>query len=305
VTAAVAREGSPTGAPVGAPDDAPTVAAVLADAIARCAAAGVPEPRADAEVLLAHALGTSRAGLVLAARQPMPAGAAARFAAMLARRERREPVAYVLGEWEFWSCALAVDRRVLIPRPETELLVETALRLAPDARRILDCATGSGAVAVAVARERRDATVVASDLSDDALAVARTNVARHAPGVRLVRADLLSAWRDAAFDLVVTNPPYVPTPDLAGLEPEVRDFEPRLALAAGPDGLDVLDALLATAARVLRPGGWLVSEIGIGQSGRLRALADARAEWEPPVVVRDGAGIDRIFAVRSRPSEEG
>lgn len=286
-----------------ASDDAPTVAAVLAAAIARCEAAGVPEPRADAEVLLAHALGTSRTGLVLAARRPMPADAAARFAALLDRRERREPVSYIVGEREFWSCALAVDRRVLIPRPETELLVETALRLAPDARRILDCATGSGAVAVAVARERRDATVVASDVSPDALAVARTNTARHAPVVTLVCADLLAAWGDGAFDLVVTNPPYVADGDLSGLMPEVRDFEPRLALAAGLDGLDVLRVLLATVARVLRPGGWLVSEIGIGQAATLRALADALAEWEAPVVVRDGADIDRIFAVRRRKEE--
>lgn len=294
----------PAAAPDNAPTDAPTVAAMLAGAIARCAAAGVPEPRADAEVLLAHALGTSRAGLVLAARQPMPAAAAARVDALLARRARREPVAYILGEWEFWSCALAVDRRVLIPRPETELLVETALRLAPGARRILDCATGSGAVAVAVARERRDATVVASDVSPDALVVARTNVARHAPGVALVRADLLSAWRDGAFDLVVTNPPYVADADLADLEPEVRDFEPRRALAAGADGLDVLRALLATAARVLRPGGWLVSEIGMGQGPALRGLAAAGTEWEPPVVVRDGADIERIIGLRRRTAEE-
>lgn len=282
----------------------PTVADVLAAAIARCAAAGVPEPRADAEVLLAHALGTSRAGLVLAARRPMPLDAAARFDAMLARRERREPVAYVVGTREFWSCDLAVDRRVLVPRPETELLVETALRLAPDAGRILDCATGSGAVAVAIARERRGATVVASDVSADALAVARGNRARHAPDVALVRADLLSAWRDAAFDLVVTNPPYVAEPDLAGLMPEVRDFEPRLALAAGPDGLDVLRALLATGARVLRPGGWLVCEIGMGQAEALRGLVAAQPQWAPPVVVRDGAGIERIIGIRRQTTEE-
>jgi release factor glutamine methyltransferase len=140
-------------------------------------------------------------------------------------------------------------------------------------------------------------------VSPDALAVARVNVVRHAPTVGLVRADLLSAWRDGAFDLVVTNPPYVAAGDLPGLMPEVRDFEPRLALAAGPDGLDVLRVLLGTAARVLRPGGWLVSEIGLGQSDALRALANARAEWESPVVVRDGADIDRIFAVRRRKEE--
>ena len=165
---------------------------VLADAVRRLAAAGVPEPRADAEVLLAQALGTTRTALVAGARDPFPAGAAAVFAALVERRVRREPVHYLVGEREFWSLRFVVDRRVLVPRPETETLVETALRVGAGAGRVLDVCTGSGAVAAVLARELRAACVWASDVDPDALAVAWLNVARHAPRVGLVRADLLA-----------------------------------------------------------------------------------------------------------------
>jgi release factor glutamine methyltransferase len=277
-----------------------SVAGALAAAVARLAAAGVAEPRADAEVLLAHALGTTRAGLVVAARRPLAPAPAATFAALLARRAAREPLHYLVGEREFWSLPFAVDRRVLVPRPETELLVETALRLAPGARRVLDVGTGSGVVAAAVARERPAARVWAVDREAGALAVARANLARHAPGVALVRGDLVAAFRAAAFDLVVSNPPYCAAAELAGLEPEVRDHEPRAALVAGRDGLAALRALLADAPRVLEPGGWLVLELGAGQAPAVRAAAAAEGGWVAPETVRDAAGIERVFAARRR-----
>src|SRR5439155_346206 len=166
------------------------------------------------------------------------------------------PLHYILGEREFWSLPLAVDRRVLVPRPETELVVETALRLAPAARRVLDVGTGSGAIAAALARELPAARVWASDVDTDALAVARANLARQAPGVALVCGDLLAPFRTAAFDLVAANPPYVADAELGGLAPEVRDHEPPVALAAGPDGLAALGRLMAEAPRVLAAGGW-------------------------------------------------
>src|SRR5262249_52758328 len=151
-------------------------------------------------------------------------------------RVAREPVFHLTGEREFWSLPFAVDRRVLIPRPETELLVETACALAPGARRVLDVGTGSGGIAAALAPQLPGAAVWASDGSADALVVARRNLDRHAPGVALICADLLAPFREVAFDLVVANPPYCAAEEMGGLEPEVRDWEPRAALLAGDGG---------------------------------------------------------------------
>jgi release factor glutamine methyltransferase len=279
---------------------ADTVGGMLARAVARLGAAGVPEPDADARVLAAHALGTTRTGLFAAARDLVPPAAAARLEALLARRLRREPVAYVTGEREFWSLPLIVDRRVLIPRPETELLVETALRRCPAACAVLDCATGSGAVALALAAELPRARIWASDSSRDALAVARTNGARHAPRVRFVAGDLLAAFRDGCFDLVVANPPYLRDGEIAGLEPEVRDFEPRQALAAGPEGLDALRALVAEGARVLGPGGWLLLEIGAGQVQAVMGFLELDGRYTEIGIERDYAGIPRVVEARRR-----
>jgi release factor glutamine methyltransferase len=186
---------------------------------------------------------------------------------------------------------------VLAPRPESELLVETVLALAPQARRILDCGTGSGALAIVLARELPAAEVVASDWSDDALAVAGANLARLAPRVPLVRADWVAAFRGGAFDVVVANPPYVGRTALGRLAPEVRTWEPALALDGGPDGLEAIRTLLATAARVLAPGGWLVCELGSGQARAAREAA-ALAGWRDGQVRRDLAGRERVLAVR-------
>ena len=276
------------------------VGQALARAVARLRAAGVAEPEADAQVLLAHALGTSRAGLIAAARDPLPAEVARRAEAALRRRERREPVAYIVGEREFWSLPIAVDRRVLVPRPETELLVELGRRLAPDARRVLDCGTGSGAIAAALAIELANARVCASDRSLDGLAVAAINTRRHAPQVRLVGGDLLAPFRDAAFDLVVSNPPYCAEADLAALEPEVRDFEPRLALAAGAAGLDVLRTLVADGARVLAARGWMLVEVGAGQADTVRGFFERDLRYTSVVVEDDHAGIARVVGARRR-----
>jgi release factor glutamine methyltransferase len=272
---------------------------VLADAVRRLATAGVAEPRADAEVLLAHALGTTRTALVAGARDPFPPGAAATFAALVDRRVAREPVHYLVGEREFWSLPFVVDRRVLVPRPETEILVETALRVGAGARRVLDACTGSGAVAAVLARELRGASVWASDVDPDALAVARTNVARHAPGVALVRADLLAAFRAAAFDLVVANPPYVAEARFPGIAPEVRDWEPRVALAAGDDGLGLLRRLVADAPRVLAPGGWLVVEMSAGHAEPMRRIVGETGRYDAIEVARDHARVERVLAART------
>jgi len=272
---------------------------VLANAVRRLTAAGVAEPRADAEVLVAHVLGTTRTALVAGAGDPFPSGAAAAFAALVDRRVAREPVHYLVGEREFWSLPFAVDQRVLVPRPETETLVETALRIGAGARRILDVCTGSGAVGVVLARELRGARVWASDVEPDALAVARMNVVRHAPRVGLVRADLLAGFRVAALELVVANPPYVAEPRFPDIVPEVRDWEPRVALAAGADGLALLRRLVAEAPGVLVSGGWLVVEMGADHADAMRGIVAATGRYDGIEVVRDHAGVERVLAART------
>jgi release factor glutamine methyltransferase len=277
----------------------PTVATALAAAVARLAAAGVVEARADAEVLLAHVLGTTRTGLVLAAGRALEDGAAVHYDALVARAAAREPVHYLVGEREFWSMPLVVDRRVLIPRPVTELLVETALRVAPRAWRICDVGTGSGAIAAALARERPAAAVWASDRDRGALAVARANLARHAPRVMLACGDLTAAFRRGAFDLVVANLPYVANAELPTLAPEVRDHEPRLALSGGPDGLALLRRLVAAVPDVLMAGGWLVVECGRGQAPAVREALAAGGRFAEPLVTCDGDGIERVIAAEA------
>lgn len=280
-----------------------TVGRAVEEAAARLATAGVPEPRADAAVLAAHALGTTRAGLVTAARDPLAPAAGARLAHLVARRATREPLHYLVGVREFWSLPFAVDRRVLIPRPETELVVETALRVVPGARRVLDVGTGSGAVAAALARELPRAHVWASDVDPDALTVARANLGRHAPRVGLVRGDLLGFCRAGALDLIVSNPPYVAADELERLEPEIRTHEPRQALAGGADGLAALRALVAAAPAVLRPGGWLVVEMGAGQAPAVGGFVERDGRYAGAHTVCDAAGIERVLAAERADGE--
>lgn len=280
----------------------PTVAESVRDATVVLRAAGVAEPRADAEVLLAYVLDTNRADLVVRGAAPLGAEDAARFEALVDARRARTPLWHLVGRREFWSLAFGVDARVLTPRPETELLVETVVRLAPRGGIVVDAGTGSGAIAVAVARERPECRVLAVDVDADALAVAAANRARLAPRVQLVRADWLAACGSASVDVVVANPPYVPDEELATLAPEVRCHEPARALAGGADGLRAVVALVRDAAVVLRPGGWLIFEIGAGQAARACALLVGPA-WEPsPSVTPDLAGIPRCVTVRRRPA---
>lgn len=279
---------------------AATLGESIADAAATLAAAGVPEPRADAEVLLAHVLDTTRASLVARARHALDPASAARFAALVDVRCRRVPVWHLVGRREFWSLDFEVDARVLTPRPETEMLVEAVVRLAPEGGVVVDAGTGSGAIAVAVARERPDLRVLGVDVDRDALAVAAANVRRLAPGVGLVRASWLSACAPASVDVVVANPPYVPDAVLATLEPEVRVHEPERALAGGPDGMHEIARVVGEAAHVLVPGGWLVVEIGEGQGSAVRRSC-AGGAWEPgPLIRRDPAGVERCVSLRRR-----
>jgi release factor glutamine methyltransferase len=286
----------------------------LGAAVEGLRAAGVETPRRDAELLLAEAIGCDRARLAAEPGADVPAAAARRFGEMVRRRLRREPVAYILGRRGFRRIELAVDRRVLVPRPETELLVELAVELEP--RRVLDVGTGSGAIALAIADELPGCEVVATDTSAAALEVARANAERLglAERVEFVEGMLpspppvggeSSGPREPAFDLIVANLPYVAESEWGGLEPEVAEWEPREALLAGPDGLDAIRALLtdrrvAGLSRISRQtgnsvgGGAVALEVGAGQapavSEMLLEAGFAKVETRP-----DLAGIPRVI----------
>jgi len=250
---------------------------------------------AEAEILLAHALGQSRAWLFAHARDPVPDGAAAAFQALVARREAGEPVAYLCGRRGFWSLDLAVTPDTLIPRPETELLVELALeRLPPDRElQVADLGTGSGAIALALACERPRARVIATDASAAALAVARGNAQRLGLGnVELRQGDWFAPLQGLRLDLVASNPPYIASDDPHLARGDLR-HEPASALASGVDGLDDLRTIAAGAPAHLLPGGWLLLEHGWTQGAQVRALLDA-AGFADVATCRDLEQRDRV-----------
>ncbi len=272
-----------------------TIAHLLDDARRRLAAAPFRPSTREAALLLGRVLGLSEAEVLARDDRRVEPPDAERFRSLLERRLRGEPVAYLLGEREFFGRPFAVDPRVLIPRPETEHLIEEALALElPAAPRILDVGTGSGAIAVTLALELPAARVTAVDLSPAALAVAAANAHRHGvvDRVRLAALDLAVGLRLGSFDLVVSNPPYVDPADRADLSPEIRDFEPAIALVAPGSGESVLVRLLSELDD-LAPGTPLLLEIGQGQAGRLETLA-AGSLFELRCLRLDLAGIPRI-----------
>jgi release factor glutamine methyltransferase len=262
----------------------------LALAVEELETAGVDTPRLDAEAMLAAVLGTDRAALHADPRRMIELDAAERFDEMVRRRVRREPVAYIVGRAHFRQLELIVDHRVLIPRPETEMLVE----LAEDGQRVLDVGTGSGAIALAIAQERAGVTVTGIDSSPGAVEVARANAEALGLEAEFLIADLAVG---GPYDLVVSNPPYVRDSDWPGLAPEITLYEPEEALVAGPDGLDVVRRLVPAAAEVLRPGGLLAVEVGQGQSRAVEALFE-RSGLRLLETQRDLARIPRV--VRGR-----
>jgi release factor glutamine methyltransferase len=268
-------------------------ASVLARATDTLAAAGCDSARLDAEVLLAEAVEVDRLTLLSRNGTPPTAAQNRRFEALVARRARREPVAYILGRRGFRDIDLAVDPRVLVPRPETELLVEAALEL-PRGASVLDVGTGSGAVALALKHERPDLDVAASDVSADALAVARANGERLGLPVAWRRADLLTG-AGGPWDAVVANPPYVAEADLRALAPEIVHHEPRAALAAGEDGLAVISRLVAELGEAGVP--WVALEVGHRQAATVRARL-AAAGYARTEARDDLAGIPRVVVAR-------
>jgi len=282
-----------------------TTGALLEEGRRRLLASSTDALPREAALLLAHTTRCDEATLYAHPENPVPESEATRFLALLERRLKAEPVAYLLGEREFWGRPFSVDSRVLIPRPETEHLIETALRLEiPRAPRILDIGTGSGAIALTLALEIPEARVIATDLSLDALAVAAENRARHelTGRVALVQGDLTAPLRIEAFDLVVSNPPYVAASALSGLDSDVRDYEPRTALVADDEGIATIRQLSRQLIALL-PGTPVLIEIGFDQEASVRSLfgehfgPDARVS---DTIIRDYAGHPRLLVTRRR-----
>ncbi len=279
-----------------------TVAELLQWTCDRFTREGLEEPRADALHLLSQALGCERMQIYLRFDQQVDEPARTRLRELILRRLAREPVAYIAGKRGFHALGLDlhVDPRVLIPRPETEHLVDwllAGLPFAPSPVHVLDIGTGSGAIALAIKHARRDVLVTACDRSDDALAVAGDNATRLGLELTLLRSDLLAAVPrpELGFDAIAANLPYIPTADIADLQPEVRRFEPHLALDGGPDGLDLVQRLIADSPPFLAPGARLLLEIGAGQAEATRAALAQRGFVEVDTR-RDLAGIERVVA---------
>ena len=272
--------------------------ACLASAAATLAGAGIPADEAgrDAELLARHLLGWNRADVLVRRRDPVPPDFPARYRPLVDRRAGREPMAYILGRQEFRGLEFEVTPDVLIPRPETELVVEEALAFAAGRPvRVADVGTGSGCIAIALAREAPSARITAIDRSSAALRVARRNATRHGVALALVQADLLEGV--ASFDLIVSNPPYVPERDKDTLQPEVAVHDPAAALFAGPDGGAVLQRLFETTPAHLAAGGRLVVEFGFGQEPWIQSAA-AAAGWRIERVRRDLQSIPRVAVLR-------
>ncbi|MGH7886528.1 MAG: N5-glutamine methyltransferase family protein [Candidatus Binatia bacterium] len=322
---------------------------VIGQAAQILARAGSESAQLDAEVLLGHALAVAREQLIVMADLPLGAAHGARFLSLLARRVQREPVGYIVGRQEFWSLDFHVTRDVLIPRPETERLIEVALRLAGPLRsdnplRVLDIGTGSGAVAVTMAKELPSARIYATDISPSALAIARKNAALNGVDARItfLCGDLFAALADQtapfdfhltppleagtikwgfqrgrashlqylnwqrgskppfanSIDLIVSNPPYLRSAEIVGLEPEVCQWEPRLALDGGVDGLDFYRRIAAQAGRFLAPNGAIALEIGADMSAEVVAILTRCRLYRDVQIVRDYGGQDRVVSAR-------
>ncbi|MBE5776131.1 MAG: peptide chain release factor N(5)-glutamine methyltransferase [Clostridiales bacterium] len=248
-----------------------TVRELLREGVRVLNEACVPSPKLDSEFLLAEALKTPRLNLLLSQSDEVPSSAEESFRALLNRRAGREPLQYILGTESFFGLPFRVSPHVLIPRDDTESLCERALEVLKQNGAVLDLCTGSGALAVAIAHTRQDARVSACDLSPDALSVARSNAALNGVSVQFYEGDLFAAVGEKTFDLIVSNPPYIPDGDIASLQEEVR-FEPRMALAGGGDGLDFYRRIAKEAPLHLNENGWLCLEIGDTQGRDVMAL---------------------------------
>jgi len=277
--------------------------------VQRLHGAGIDSARLDAELLLGCALGISREELIVAAARNLSLAESDRYEDLLKRRLNREPLAYITGQQEFWSLDFIVSSDVLVPRPETELLVEIALKELANLAdtklpRILELGTGSGAISVAIATESPQAQIVATEISPAALAIARWNACRHgvSKAIRFLQGDLFTALdqeHENDFDLVVSNPPYIPRGEISNLQAEVSRWEPRAALDGGVDGLDFYRRIAQEAPDYLRQGAAVAVEIGAAMSSSVLALFRDTAAYLDTQVHQDYSGRDRVIIART------
>lgn len=280
-----------------------TIGEILFETTQKLEAAGIDTARLDAEVLLAHCLESTRTNLMKNPEQAVPEPIRKAFASLIGRRLAYEPVAYLTGQKAFWTFSLAVNPEVLIPRPDTEVLIEEALAVCRKeplpAPRIVDIGTGSGAIALALAAEMPDAEVTATDISSGALDVARQNARKYGleDRIRFLQGDLLNPL-SGLFDLIVSNPPYIAAAEYETLAPGVLNFEPETALRAGQTGLEFYEKLVYQAQSRLKNGGWLLVEIGAAQADAVTSMMEGSGNYETIAVRADYAGQPRVVKGR-------
>jgi release factor glutamine methyltransferase len=255
---------------------------------------GVDNARLEAEWLLSSALGLDRVGLYVNFDKPLTDVELALFRGMVTRRARREPLQYILGTQEFMGMEFETTTAALIPRHDTETLVEEAVKRGEGAKRVLDIGVGSGCIAVALAMKLPVAEVFGVEQSAAALELATRNAAKHGAVVGMVRGSLFEPFSGERFSLIVSNPPYIPTAEIAALQPEVRDYEPFDALDGGPDGLDFYRLIIPAAPGHLDSGGWLLFEVGISQAEKVLGLFTKIGRFEEVFTAKDPAGIERV-----------
>lgn len=265
---------------------------------------GVANPRIDAEHLLAHTLGLSRMDIYLQFERILSQEELARLKPLIERRARREPLQYIIGTQPFRHVDIKVDRRVLIPRPETEIVVEEVLNHIPEEAelRVLELGVGSGAISAALADERKRISVTGTEINPDALKIAEENTQPFRDRISLLLGDLFEPVRGVKFDIIVSNPPYISSKDWPNLEPEVRGYEPKEALVAGEDGLDFYRRILNDAANHLTPSGWLILELGDGQRDAVAALIEETGKFNNIIVHKDLGQKDRVISAKYNPS---
>lgn len=290
---------------MGGKKDRTTVSVALDLAIKTLTGAGIPDARVEAEYFLTHLLACKRHELFLNPDRPLDAEESALLTAFIQRRLGREPVQYITGVVEFYGLELRVTKDVLIPRPETELLVDAAMQTLPQKASVaIDLCTGSGCIAVALAVKIPDITIFATDISAETLKVAEENAVAHnvSDRVHLLQGDLYTALDDAGVkgraDLILSNPPYVADDEYARLQPEIRLYEPRTALLAGPDGLEFYRRIINGAGRYLAPKGCIIMEAGYGQADRIREIIEADGRYADFEIKKDLAGIERVVKAR-------